>query len=131
MNDSVRLGGGLPSQCPLCSAALSRALPTGEVDLACPSCGHLVLFASDTLAVLRRQFANRLGTAASRITATTELDELGFDSVSFLELVLEFEEKFGVRISEDQAAEMATVGDIVRVIEAAHRQKPLRKPPLD
>ena len=44
------------------------------------------------------------------------IDDLGADSLDNVELVMEFEEKFGIEIPDDAAEHIQTVGDAVKFI---------------
>ncbi|NEE02083.1 acyl carrier protein [Phytoactinopolyspora halotolerans] len=44
-------------------------------------------------------------------------DDLDIDSLSMIEVVVAAEEKFGVKIPEDEVKNLATVGDAVSYIE--------------
>jgi acyl carrier protein len=46
-------------------------------------------------------------------------DDLDIDSLSMVEVVVAAEEKFGVRIPDDEVKNLKTVGDAVSFIEAA------------
>ena len=53
------------------------------------------------------------------ITAETNLaDDLSADSLDLLEIVQEVEEQFGISVSDDQAADFATVGQAAAAIDA-------------
>jgi acyl carrier protein len=45
------------------------------------------------------------------------IDDLGADSLDTVELVMAFEEEFGVEIPDDAAETILTVGDAVRFLE--------------
>ncbi len=45
------------------------------------------------------------------------IDDLGADSLDTVELVMAFEEEFGVEIPDDAAETIVTVGDAVRFLE--------------
>ena len=45
------------------------------------------------------------------------IDELGADSLDTVELVMAFEEEFGVEIPDDAAETILTVGDAVKFLE--------------
>ena len=45
------------------------------------------------------------------------LDDLGADSLDIVELVMAFEEEFGVEIPDDAAEKITTVGDATKYIE--------------
>lgn len=40
------------------------------------------------------------------------IDDLGADSLDMVELVMAFEERFGIEIPDDDAENMTTVGDV-------------------
>ena len=48
------------------------------------------------------------------------IDDLGADSLDTVELVMAFEEEFGVEIPDDAAETILTVGDAVKFIEKAN-----------
>lgn len=43
-------------------------------------------------------------------------DDLGFDSLNLVELVLALEEKFDIKIPDEDAQNLRTVGDVVNYI---------------
>ncbi|MCD7851857.1 MAG: acyl carrier protein [Parabacteroides sp.] len=45
-------------------------------------------------------------------------NDLGADSLDTVELIMEFEKKFGISIPDDQAEKITTVGDAIAYIEA-------------
>lgn len=45
------------------------------------------------------------------------VDDLGADSLDVVELVMAFEEEFGVDIPDDKAEAIKTVGDAIKYIE--------------
>ena len=52
------------------------------------------------------------------ITLDTNLiDDLGADSLDVVELIMSLEDEFGVSISDDDAAQLYTVGRIVEYLE--------------
>lgn len=46
------------------------------------------------------------------------VEDLGADSLDVVELVMALEEKFNIEIPDDEAEKIATVGDVVKYIEA-------------
>ncbi|RAL26148.1 acyl carrier protein [Thermoflavimicrobium daqui] len=44
-------------------------------------------------------------------------DDLGADSLDVVDLILQFEDEFGVEIADEEAEKISTVGDIVNYIE--------------
>lgn len=49
--------------------------------------------------------------------AASIADDLGADSLDIVDLVMSFEEEFGLEIPDDQVEKIKTVGDIVNFIE--------------
>ena len=49
------------------------------------------------------------------------IDDLGADSLDTVELVMAFEEEFGIEIPDDAAETIQTVGDAVKFIEKAKK----------
>ena len=45
------------------------------------------------------------------------IDDLGADSLDIVELVMAFEEEFGVEIPDDAAEKIATVSDAIKYID--------------
>ena len=58
----------------------------------------------------------RLGIDVRSADAALELESLGVDSLSLLELVFEIEEKFGVRLDE-RTAQPRNCGELAALIE--------------
>ena len=61
--------------------------------------------------------SERLGVPADDITAQATFDELDLDSLDLVEFALGAEEEFGVRISDDEAEGLSSVGDAVALLE--------------
>lgn len=60
----------------------------------------------------------KLGVKSEQVTLQASFkNDLGADSLDTVELVMAFEEKFGVEIPDDDAEKLATVGDVVAYIE--------------
>ena len=45
------------------------------------------------------------------------IEDLGADSLDIVELVMEFEEKFGIDIPDEKAEKISTVGEAIKYIE--------------
>ena len=53
-----------------------------------------------------------------QITLETNLmNDLGMNSLDLVNIVVAFEEEFGIEILDRRLAEMVTVGDVVKVLE--------------
>lgn len=57
--------------------------------------------------------------AASVQSDKSFTDDLDIDSLSMMTIVTHAEDKFGVRIPDDEVKNLATVGDAVKYIEGA------------
>ena len=63
-----------------------------------------------------------LGVEADKVkTEASFIDDLGADSLDTVELVMAFEEEFGIEIPDDAAETIQTVGDAVKFIEKAKK----------
>ena len=63
--------------------------------------------------------AEQLGVDKNTITPESEIiKDLGADSLDVVEMLMGLEEEYGITISEDDAANLKTVGDIVKLIDA-------------
>jgi acyl carrier protein len=68
----------------------------------------------DVLAKVREHLANELEVEADSINDSTSFKEdLDADSLDLYELVMELEDSYGIRVSEEEAARIKTVGDAV------------------
>ena len=63
--------------------------------------------------------ATQLNIDKNTITENSEIiKDLGADSLDIVEMLMGVEDEFGVEISEEEAVNLKTVGDIVRIIDA-------------
>ena len=63
--------------------------------------------------------ADSLGADSNTITeATSFKDDLGADSLDLFEVVMAFEEEFDVEIPSEDLEQIATVGDVVKYLDA-------------
>ena len=68
----------------------------------------------EVFGLVRDHLAEELEVDAGAIDESTRFKEdLDADSLDLYELVMELEDRYGVAISEEQAARIATVGDAV------------------
>lgn len=51
------------------------------------------------------------------------VDDLGADSLDTVELVMAFEEEFGIEIPDEDAEKIRTVGDALKYIEEKSKEK--------
>jgi acyl carrier protein len=67
---------------------------------------------------VKKIVVEHLGVEESKVTNEASfIDDLGADSLDTVELVMAFEEAFGVEIPEDAAEKISTVRDAVDYIE--------------
>lgn len=67
---------------------------------------------------VKKSLVEIMGCDESSIRMDTNLQrDLGVDSVDSVELIMALEETYGVSISDDQAAQLKTVSDVVSFIE--------------
>jgi len=72
---------------------------------------------NDTFERVRKIIINHLGVEESKIAETASfIDDLGADSLDQVELVMAFEEEFGIEIPDDAAEKITTVGSAVKYI---------------
>ncbi len=73
---------------------------------------------SDVAERVKRIVVEHLGVDESKVTENASfIDDLGADSLDTVELVMAFEEAFGVEIPEDAAEKISTVKDAIDYIE--------------
>ena len=65
---------------------------------------------------LKEILAEQLGVDEDSITAQTNIDDLGADSLDLVEAVMNIEEAFGVNIDDDEIENLKTVGDFLDYI---------------
>ena len=69
---------------------------------------------------VRKIVVEHLGVEEEKVTKEASfIDDLGADSLDTVELVMAFEEEFGVEIPDDAAETILTVGDAVKYIDKA------------
>ena len=73
---------------------------------------------SETAERVKKIVVEHLGVEAEKVTEDASfIDDLGADSLDTVELVMAFEEEFGIEIPDDAAESIQTVGDAVKFIE--------------
>jgi acyl carrier protein len=72
---------------------------------------------SDIAERVKKIVVEHLGVDAAKVTETASfIDDLGADSLDTVELVMAFEEEFGVEISDDAASKILSVKDAIDYI---------------
>ncbi len=73
---------------------------------------------SETADRVKKIVVEHLGVEAEKVTDEASfIDDLGADSLDIVELVMAFEEEFGVEIPEDDAEKITTVNDAIEYID--------------
>ena len=61
---------------------------------------------------------DQLGVNADQVTLEAKfIEDLGADSLDTVELVMAFEEEFGIDVPDEEAEKLQSVGDVVRYVE--------------
>ena len=69
---------------------------------------------------VRKKVVEHLGVEEEKVTRNASfIDDLGADSLDTVELVMAFEEEFGIEIPDDAAEKIQTFGDAVDYIKEA------------
>ena len=71
----------------------------------------------ETFAKVADIVAEKLGIEKSRVTRESTLADLGADSLDLVEIVMKFEEQFGIEINDEDAEKMTTVSQVVDYIQ--------------
>ncbi|HEY1962494.1 MAG: acyl carrier protein [Alphaproteobacteria bacterium] len=73
---------------------------------------------SDTAERVKKIVVEHLNVDADKVTDNASfIEDLGADSLDTVELVMAFEEEFGIEIPDDAAESIVTVGDAVKYID--------------
>ena len=74
---------------------------------------------SDSIAErVKKIVVEHLGVDEAKVSeGASFIDDLGADSLDTVELVMAFEEEFGVEIPDDAAEKISTVGDAIAYID--------------
>jgi acyl carrier protein len=73
---------------------------------------------SDTAERVKKIVVEHLNVDAEKVTDNASfIEDLGADSLDTVELVMAFEEEFGIEIPDDAAESIVTVGDAVKFID--------------
>ena len=78
-----------------------------------------MLTKDEIAAEIIRLIGEQIGTHARKITAEAKFhDDLGFDSIDDVEMVMEVEDRFGLDISDEEAEKIKTVGQAAAFVHA-------------
>lgn len=75
---------------------------------------------SEIAARVKAIIVDKLGVEDNQVTEQASFtNDLGADSLDTVELIMEFENEFGISIPDDKAEKISTVGDAVSYVEKA------------
>ena len=73
--------------------------------------------ANSTFEQVKAIIVDKLGVDESKVTPNARFrEDLEADSLDLVELIMEFEEKFGGEISDEEAQKITTVGEAVKYL---------------
>jgi acyl carrier protein len=73
---------------------------------------------SDIAERVKKIVVDHLGVDAEKVVDGASLiDDLGADSLDTVEIIMAFEEEFGIEIPESKADELTTVAEIIAYVE--------------
>ena len=76
----------------------------------------------ESIGLIRDFLKDRLGVEPDNVVPGALLAELGVDSLMMLELMFEFEDRFGIALAKDLKSPK-TVGDMVALMERLRSEK--------
>jgi acyl carrier protein len=78
----------------------------------------------DTLLTLKELAAKQFGGEPDAIDENAPVDQLGIDSLGFLEFLFELEDKFGFSIPQEAVKDVRTLRQLSEVIDGLTAAKP-------
>lgn len=66
--------------------------------------------------------AEGLGVDAADLTEETTFESLGADSLDLMDMVMSFEDEFGVEIDTEAIGDLTTIGSVVTYIEGLEKK---------
>ncbi len=70
----------------------------------------------DTLAKVIAIISEKLNIPQANITSTSTFKDLGADSLDIVEIIMSFEETFGLEIKDEDAEKIKSIGEAVELI---------------
>ena len=75
---------------------------------------------SDVTTKVKAIIVDKLGVDEAEVTNEASFtNDLGADSLDTVELIMELEKEFDIQIPDDEAEDIATVGDAIKFVESA------------
>jgi len=74
---------------------------------------------NDVFEKVKNLFVDELGIEESKVSMEAKLEEdLEIDSLGIVEVVMAFEDEFGIEIADDELADVKTVGEAVNLLHS-------------
>ncbi len=74
---------------------------------------------NSTFEAVKEIIIEKLGVSPEKVTPNARFrEDLEADSLDLVELIMEFEEKFGGEISDEEAQKITTVGEAVKYLDS-------------
>ena len=75
---------------------------------------------SDIESKVKDIIVEQLGVSADQVKPEAKfIEDLGADSLDTVELVMAFEEEFGIEVPDEEAEKLQSVGDVVSYVNSA------------
>ena len=75
---------------------------------------------SDIESKVKDIIVEQLGVSADQVKSEAKfIEDLGADSLDTVELVMAFEEEFGIEVPDEEAEKLQSVGDVVKHVTEA------------
>lgn len=72
---------------------------------------------------IKEMIVEELNVPAEKITMEAKLSEdLGADSIDAVELIMNIEDEFSIQVSDEEAQNIKTVGDLVNYVESLNKK---------
>lgn len=77
---------------------------------------------NETLQKVIEIIAEKLNISVDSITESSTLQDLGADSLDLVELIMKFEETFGIEINDDDAETLENVAQVVNYVQERRKK---------
>lgn len=78
----------------------------------------------ETLNLIKELATEQFGIEPQALRENVPVEELGIDSLSFLEFIFLLEERFGIRVAQENSADVKTLRDLATLVDALREAVP-------